>query len=85
MSNRAITYPLPFDRLISRISLLFLFSALALLSDMAAHNAAGSHPISVSCNTRQRMAVSNLPRNRKERKGQRMARSIQIKTVCLLR
>jgi len=45
---------------------------------MAAHNAAGNQPISVSCRIRQRIAVRILPRNIKDRKGQSMARSIGV-------
>ena len=63
---------------------LFLFSiaftilavrlfALASLSDMTAHAAAGIHPTIVICNKRQRMPVSILPLKINESQGSKIA------------
>jgi hypothetical protein len=64
--------------LIALINCLLRLSALALFSDITAHMAAGSQPISVICKIKQTMAEMILPLKKKDRKGTSMANSIGI-------
>lgn len=58
------------------ISLRFRFSALSLIKEKTAHNAAGSHPIKVICKIRQIIPRKSFPLKIKERKGSKIAISI---------
>ncbi len=60
----------------ARINSLFLFSALALLSDNAAQIAAGSQPSIVICRIKQIMDVIIFPRTKKETNGSKIANNI---------
>lgn len=62
------------------MSSLFLLSALEFCKEMTAQIAAGIHPISVICNSKQIIDVSILPLSKKETNGKKMA--IKVMVYC---
>jgi hypothetical protein len=52
--------------------------ALDSLSDITAHAAAGIHPTTVICSSRQIIPVSILPRKIKESQGSKIAKSVIV-------
>jgi hypothetical protein len=60
----------------ARINFSFRLSALAFCNEIVAHIAAGIQPISVTCNTKQIMPVSILPRSINDKKGRKIATKV---------